>query len=252
MQFFYGSHAHTANSVGFRLYYRTIYDRFHRRMGEVQTWHVSGVVQAATQAALTTALGTLESAYSTDFQDITLKDNSAANTQHVTISANTFSGVQVAHFGYGKGSWDMQTEYGVGNANKRTFEAILTADTRTGGGSSLYAYREKVTRIGTGGPVLKYMGSLTGVPVLQTLRVYSPVRYIQEGYVIGRGQYLNPPAALTALGHEKYEQRILEDVTPEDIRKNGTTQKQELYRTNYRYVLENTIAGIPYPTTVTL
>ena len=153
MQFIYGSHSHATNSVGLRIYYRTIYDRFHRRMGDVQTWHVAGVVQAATQAALTTALTALEAAYGTDFGDITLKDNTPANTAHVTTSANTFSGVQVAHFGYPKGSWDMQTEYGVGNANKRTFEAILTADFRSGGGGSLYAYREKVTRIGTGGPV---------------------------------------------------------------------------------------------------
>jgi len=252
MQLIYGGYSHVVNSVGFRHYKRTIHDRFHRGIGNVQTWHIAGTLQASTQAALTVLIDALEAAYGTDNQDLTFKDNTPANTSHVIDSSATFSGTNVAHLGYPKGGWDMQTEYGSGSANKRTFEIIVTADTRIGSASTLYAFREKVTRIGTGGPLNKYMGSLTGVPVLQTLRLRTPVRYIQEGYVIGRGQYLIPPPALTALGIERGELRMLQNVSPEEIRNNGTAQKSELFRTNYRYVLENTFVGAPMPSVVTI
>jgi hypothetical protein len=216
-------------------------------MGDIQTWHVAGVKQSTTQAALTTALAALEGAYTPDGQNIVLKDNLGANTRHLVTSANTFSGVKVAHFGYPKGSWDMQTEYGSGNANKRTYEIVLTAEIRTGSASDLYAYREKVTQIGTGGPLQKYMGSLTGTPVLQTLRAEVPIRYVQEGYVIGRGTWLTVPSPLN-FGVEMQEQRVIEVGSPMDVRVNGA----ELFKSSYRYVFERVGATVFSPTLQTL
>ncbi len=237
------AYSHDEDEVGVRIQYRSIFDKFHRRMGQIETWHVVGVKQAASQSALTTALSNLEAAYLIDFGDLTLKDNSNVNSQHLVANANTFSGVQVAHFSYPQGGWDMQTEY----ANKRTYQVILTAETRFGGATELYAYRERIRQVGTGGSLRRYMGSLTGTPVLQTLRVFTPIRYIQEGYVIGRGTTLTAPTPL-ALGNEMFEQRIIEVGTPMDIRVGGA----ELYKTSYRYVMENTSTGTITPSTNTI
>jgi len=230
------SYSHDDDEVAIRLHYRSIFDTFHRRMGEIQTWQIFGVKQAANQSALTTALNSLENAYRYDFGDVTFKDNSAADTTHSVLNGTTFSGVQVAHFSYPQPPvWDMQTEY----HNKRTFQIVLTAEKRWGPANAVYGYRERIRQIGTGGPLRRNMGSLAGSPVLQTLRQITPIRYIQEGYVIGRGVTLSAPSPLP-LGDEMYEQRVIEVNSPKDIRVQG----RELYMTTYRYVFETVLPSV--------
>jgi len=233
------AYEHDENEVGFRLEYRSIFDTFHRRMGQISTWHIVGVKQAASQSALTSALNALEAAYLVDFGNITLKDNAGLNTTHLEVNSNSFSGVQVAHFGYPGGPWNMNTEYGSGGACKRTFYIVMTSEVRFGAAGSVYAFRERVRQIGTGGPKRRYMGSFTGVPELQTLRSQTPIRFAQEGFVIGRGVAVAAPSPITALGNEFVDERVVEVGTPMDIRVNGS----DLYRTDYRYVFEATSAS---------
>lgn len=242
------SYAHDSNEVGIRLQYRSIFDTFHRRMGDIQTWYVIGVKQATSQANLTTALANLEAAYTLDYGNITLKDNSGADSRHTVVSSNTFSGVQVAHFGYPSGSWSMNTEYGSGNACKRTYQVILTAEIRTGAADALYAYREQIQQIGTGGKQYRHMGSLTGNPILQTLKQKTVIRYIQEGFVIGRGIQLSAPSPL-ALGTELVDRRVIRVTSPKDVRANGNA---ELYQTSYRYEFEHTLGSPMVPNTYTI
>lgn len=230
---------HDENEVGFRLEYRSIFDTFHRRMGQVSTWHIVGVKQAASQAALTTALASLESAYLVDFGNIVLKDNAGTNTAHTEINSSSFSGVQIAHFGYPGGPWNMNTEYGAGGACKRTFYIVATSEVRFGSAGELYAFRERVRQIGTGGTKRRYMGSLTGTPELQNLQLSTPIRFVQEGFVIGRGVAVAAPSPITALGNEFSDLRVVEVGTPMDIRVNG----DDLYRTDYRYTFEATSAS---------
>ncbi len=65
--------------------------RFNRRMGEIQTWEIIGAKLAATKSALTTALGTLESAYANDYRDLTLfLDDGITPTVHSLTNGSTF------------------------------------------------------------------------------------------------------------------------------------------------------------------
>lgn len=243
MKLAYGAYNHEEDEVGIVIQYRSIWDLFHRRMGQIETWNIVGVKQAASQAALTAALVLLEDAYLADFKNVTLFDNDGVATKHKIISGDKFGGVQVAHYGYPKGPWDMHTEYGSGGDCKRVFHIVLTAETRFGPTEALYGFKERVTQYGTGGAIQKYMGSLTGTPVLQTIRASTPIRFVQEGYVIGRGEKPTAPTPLTALGTEMLEQRMVSEETPKDIRYvNGP----ELFQVNYRYVMERVTAPGAY------
>jgi len=244
MRFSYGGYNHEEDEVGFTISYRTIYDKFQRRMAQMQTWNIVGIKQAASQSLLNSQLESLEAAYLLDYQDITLNDNSGAATLHGVQNTDTFSGIIVHDFGYPKGPWDMQTEFGAGGNCKRVFQIVLRAETRFGDteNGDLYAFRERVTKIGTGGSKRRYMPSLVGTPILQTLRAITPIRYVQEGYIISRFIELTVPNPLS-IGNEMFDQRVITRSTPQDIRPDD---KVDMWRTDYRYVFEDVIAQEPF------
>lgn len=232
MIFKYGAYSHDINECGLRWITRSIFDKFNRVAGDVTTVIIGGVKQANSVANLTTALGNLETAYQVQGGNFGVYlDDGTTVTRHAKDNSATFGGIRVAGFEYpsNPSPFTQHTEY----LNKRTYVAILTWAQRYGPSDALYAYRERITFIGTGGAKWAYIGSLTGTPVLQTLRQQTPVTVIQEGYVIGRGTRLAAPSAL-ALGTEHLDQRRITESSPEDVRVGAS----ELFRTDYRYIFE--------------
>ncbi len=188
----WGAYAHDNNEVGVRIRNRAIFDTFNRRMGEIQTWEIIGAKLAATKSALTTALGTLESAYANDYRDLTLfLDDGITPTVHSLTNGSTFGGTKVTGFGYLSGPWKMGVEY----ANRRTYYAFVQGERRTGTGQ--YAWRERLRIKGTGGAKFRYMPRLTGAPIPQTLQTATTFFYIQEGTAIGRNAYIAAPGHCT-------------------------------------------------------
>ncbi|MCP4166509.1 MAG: hypothetical protein GY759_11525 [Chloroflexi bacterium] len=229
----WGDHAHAQDEVGIKIEYKTIFDKFDRRIGDIQEWHIVGAVVSTTQAGLTTALSTLESAYSNDYRDLVmyLNDGTTA-TRHKLSNSDTFGGTHVAFFGYIEGPWKMQLEY----ANRRTFYIVIRAEVRTGGGQ--YAWKERLSVRGTGGQKFRYMPSLNAAPELQVLQQSSTYFYIQQGMAIGRQAYIIPPGPLYS-SIEHLEQRKITYETPKEIRVNGS----ELYTTTWQYIMEGTTAA---------
>lgn len=226
----WGAYAHDQDEVGIHIHRRSIFDKFNRRMGDVQDWHIIGAKQASSQAAITTALDSMKSAYDNDYRDLILylNDGSTA-THHSMTSDSTFGGTKVVHFNFPPGPWKMQTEY----ANRRTFHIVVRGETRTGTGQ--YSWKERVSIKGTGGPKFRYMPSLTGAPVSQTLQQQTTFFYVQEGHAVGRETYIVPPGPLyPGIEHQDMREIIYE--TPDDIRVGG----QEMFHTRWKYVMEAT------------
>jgi hypothetical protein len=229
----WGNHAHAQDEVGIKIEYKSIFDKFNRRIGDVQEWHIIGAVHAASQAALTTALTTLETAYRSDYKDLVmyLNDGTTA-TKHKLTNDSAFGGTQVAFFGYIEGPWKMQLEY----ANRRTFYIVIRAEIRTGSGQ--YAWKDQLSVRGTGGQKFRYMPSMNADPHLQVLQQSTTYFYLQQGMAIGRHSYITPPGPFyPSIEHQ--EQRRIKYDSPKDVRING----QELYTTSWQYVMEGTTAA---------
>ena len=229
----WGKHAHSQDEVGIKIEYKSIFDKFDRRIGDIQEWHIIGAVIGTSQANLTTLLAALESAYSSDYLDLTMfLNDGTTSTQHRLKNSDTFGGTHVAFFGYIEGPWKMQLEY----ANRRTFYIVIRAEIRTGGGN--YAWKERMSVKGTGGQKFRYMPSLNASPELQVLQQSSTYFYVQQGVAIGRHGHVVPPGPLVP-SIEHLEQRKITYDTPKEIRVNDS----ELYTTTWQYVMEGTTAA---------
>lgn len=228
----WGGHRHAQDEVGVKIEYRSLFDKFGRRMGEVQEWHILGAVCADSQAALTSAIAGLEAAYLADYQNLTLYLNDGTTpTAHQLINTDTFGGTHVAFFGYIEGPWKMQLEY----ANRRTFYIVVRAEKRWGTG--LYAWKERLTIKGTGAAKFRYMPSMNAAPVSQTLQQSTTFFYVQQGMGIGRQASAVVPGPLFP-GIEHAEQRRIAYDSPTDIVVNG----EEMFMTTWQYVMEATAA----------
>ena len=226
----WGSYSHASNEVGIRITKRSIFDTFHRRMGEVEDWHIIGAIHANSQSALTGALYGLEAAYDTSNQNLILSLSSGGATKHQMMTLDYFGGTNCTGFGYIDGPWKMRCEY----ANRRTFWASIRGEKRVGTGQ--YAWKESVTIKGTGGQKWRYMPRLIGVPLAQTLQTDTPFYYVQEGMAIGRETYIAPPGPLYP-GIEHEEMREIRYFTPKDMR---IENRNEMFTTTWRYFMEAT------------
>jgi len=227
----WGSHNHEQDEVGVKIHYRSVFDKFGRRIGDVQEWHILGAVIGTSQSNLTSKLQTLEEAYQTDYQNLGLylNDGSTA-TRHTVDNADTFGGTHVVYFGYVEGPWKMQLEY----ANRRTFYIVIRAEIRVQP-DTLYAWKERLTIKGTGGKKFRYMPSMNAAPEPQDLMQSTTWFYVQQGMAIRRKSYpLQPGPIFPVIEHQ--EQRRIAYDTPKEIRVNGN----ELYMITWQYVMEAT------------
>ena len=229
----WGTYAHAQDEVGIRITVRSIFDTFNRHMGQIQDWHILGAIHRDSQAELTTALIALETAYNTTHKDLVLYlADGTTQTRHKMINSAQFGGNVLTGFGYIDGPWKMRCEY----ANRRTFWATIRGEQRFGSGQ--YAWRERLSIKGTGGPKFRYMPQLVGPPEAQVLQTQTPFFYVQEGMAIGRKAYISPPGPLFP-SIEHLEMREISYDTPRDMR---WGLKNEMFTSRWRYVMEATNA----------
>ncbi len=245
----WGSYPHDQNSVGVRIRKRGMFDQYGRKIGQTEEWHIVGNIKATSQSEVTTKCDAIEAAYNsgiaTDYKDLILYlDDGTTPTTHGIIAANTFGGTHVVDFGWISGPWKMRTEY----ANKRSFYAIVRAETRYTAAS--FSYRERLQRLGTGASRWTMMYSLNASPIPQNLNAATSVKFVQQGVAVGRSAYPTPPAALYPASVHGELTRI-EYLTPEDLRfgnTSGTVQntQQEKFGVKWMYVMEqNSYATFP-------
>src|SRR4051812_10427001 len=96
MIFKYGSYTHDAAELTLTIRREPVFCQGNFESAYKESWQGKGFLQAADQAALTTAINALQAAYATHGQNATLylADGTTA-TSHALVSANSYTGVRV-------------------------------------------------------------------------------------------------------------------------------------------------------------
>lgn len=241
MKLTYGSYEHDDNEVSFTISKQSQYNNFQQARGHRATWVITGVKQAASVSALTTALSQLESAYGTDGGDLIFYDNSNSETAHSIRNSDTFGGVRIKEFRYLDGNnrvWGSGAEY----VNIRTYRIVVEADVLVR--LDMLAYSETVMTVG-GGPQRIWVPSATGLPQEQLIRRFTPYKAVQIGLAVGDITY--PPAASPIWPEPYYQQDKTQGKlhTPRFVQ-GGMTD----YKIEWSYHFESDIPLVGSPTII--
>jgi len=191
----------------------------------VERWDVRGFLQAATQAAVTTALVALEAAYAVDGGNLVLYLNDGTTeSAHKITSASTIGGTRVTRpisYPQGRGA-----EYTTWRSYDLTVEGVLPIAS----GTTILSYQAGIQRAG-GGPRFVYLQTLTGLPQYQQTAQSTPYRLVQTG---GSRGYTTYPTADSPLypANEHQDQRQVSQST-------GGDGQFTTYETTWQYVFES-------------
>lgn len=233
----WGAYSHDNNELTFKLRKTPIYSDIGVRRGIRETWTITGWKQAANQAALTTALGALETAYATGGKDLIFYlDDGTTATQHGITNSATTGGTKVRSLRYLDSKRD---EY----IFRRTYQIVVEADIFAPTTETV-SYTESLRQIGTGGPRFVYLPSITGSPQFQITQLFTPYVTIQSGHAVGETTWPTPPAPLFPT-YEHVDKRVLDAHTPRYD--NGDALE---YRISWRYVFESALALTGNPTSL--
>lgn len=226
----YGSHAHSNNECEIRIDRFSQFDDAGRRVKETERWTIIGFLQAASQAAITTAINSLKTAYSVDGRDLILYlDDGTTETSHSLKNSQAFGSTRVVkapHFPEGRGA-----EY----ATFRSYQIEVEADFRVSG-IGLLSFNESVRVLGTGGDLWVYKMALTGPPQRQTLAQQTTATIVQSGTAVGELGYPAFPGPLMP-AHEHLERREITRQNPRRVGQVGNIDYTE-WPVSWSYTFE--------------
>jgi len=163
-----------------------------------EKWTIDGRLQiadqgtaAANQAAMTTAITALKTAYNTNGRDLGFYDDSGNLTAHYITSKSATGGVRIVQppsFVEGRGA-----EY----STFRTYQIGIEAEFGflIPGGSKLTSWSESV-RFWGGGPKVTFLSCLTGPPQKQLVNQMTTFKASQTGRATALGIYQQAPGPL--------------------------------------------------------
>lgn len=201
--------------------------------GFTHTYKLRGVLQAASQAALTTAINALEQAYAYGGYDAGMYlDDGVTLTSHYLTNSLTAGGVKCLDISYPNGPAEYTTY--------RTYEITLQADFPIGT-NALRDFNETVSFEGNGGPRKVLIETLDGYVVEQIVSQRTAYRAVQSGSMQSYGGYPNPPAPIWP-GAELVDQRRISPISPQVEGKSRT-----IYGAQWQYVFQSAypLAGLP-------
>ncbi|MGQ0637324.1 MAG: hypothetical protein ACT4QC_22175 [Planctomycetaceae bacterium] len=207
MFFRYGSYTHDQNECAIAIGKRAIFSPRGIRQALRETWHVTGIKHAASQAELTAALAAMRAAYSVNGLDAGLYlDDGATLTDHALFSSATLGGVRVVALDFPEGAG---AEYSTFRTYRLTLEADFP-DTAV----NLLEYDESLSFEGTGGPRRVFLDVLEGLPQEQIGTQRTTYRAVQEGRAVGYAAYPTPPPPVWP-GAELFDRRRIVLRVPE-------------------------------------
>jgi hypothetical protein len=232
----YGAYAHAGNEVQITISRRANIEPNGLRSTFVETWHIRGVLQAASQAALTAALGALEAAYAVDGNTLAFfEDDGTTETAHKLDSATAIGGVRVvAGPSYPAGSG---AEYSTFRTYTVTVEAEYPLDDEI---EQPVAWTETLL-FGGGGPRFVMLHTLTGTPVKQEVAENTPYWCLQTGSARGLLSYPAPPEPLFP-GDEHVDRRRIAFRTPEILE---GVPKDFVVEWSYSFEATGALVGMP-------
>ncbi|OHB81789.1 MAG: hypothetical protein A2W31_06590 [Planctomycetes bacterium RBG_16_64_10] len=235
----YGSHAHDSGECAVQWSADPIITNG-TRTGVKYIVDVRGRLHGDTQAALTTAIAALESAYDQDNKDIGLLFSDGTRTAHYLSARSCRGGTRVTRLSYPLGDGGQYSTY---RDYQITVEAEVAAEDDESG---ILEWSETVTQIG-GGRQYGFLETLNGAPQEQILKQQTVYRATQQGEAVGAKKY--PPPAPPIWASRFCNDRS--QVSHTSPRKVGTLKGEEYteYRTSWSYVFESAepLSGLPTP-----
>ena len=203
----YGSYSHSAGEITLTAITR---DAKTGNSGIVESiteqWVLDGRLQiadqgtaAANQAAMTTAISALKTAYSKNGYDLGFYDDAGNLTSHSIKNKDTVFGVRVAHFGFPVGA-------GAEYSTFRSYQIVIEADYLYGG-NKLTSWQESISFVGTGGPTFGLLIPINGILQPQLLTQQSACYAVQNCRATQAGYYPIPGGPIWGAPPEHLEQR---------------------------------------------
>lgn len=228
------NYTHENNEIQIRSIQRQAYYSDRGNLAGIRhTYQLRGVLQAASQAALTTALRALESAYESGPGNCGMYlDDGTTVTAHYLDNRTAAGGVKCLGIVYPEGPGEYTTY--------RTYEITLEADYQEAD-NALRDFSENVTFEGSGGPRKVTIETLDGYVVEQIVSQRTPYRAIQSGSSMYYGAYPSAPAPIWPSA-EMVDQRRITPISPQIEGRNRT-----VYGIQWQYVFQSAtpLAGQP-------
>ena len=239
----YGSYAHASNEAAVSIQRQNTINQGGIVSGYKETWQISGLLMAADQAALLTAISNLKAAYLLQGQDLGLYlDNGTTLTPHALTSRDSSSGVRVVS----GPSFTQSRGYELGTF--RNYEITLEAEFQSTDGNqqNLLTWIETVSFQGDGGPEFLLLKTINGRPQKQQIHEATPYMAFQRGSAIGQFQYLPFPPPIWPEAEHRSQRRI-DRKTPKRSGPIGAPFYTE-FESTWEYVFESERALTGDPT----
>ncbi len=237
MQLIYGSYVHADSEATVQIGRTPVYNDGGQMIGVRERWNVSGFLQAANGAALTTALQQLRLAYAIQGQTIGLFFADGTPTNHILISANCVGGTRVVE-GPSFPQGGPSAEYVENGPTFRTYTLAVEGTVLTHIG--LLAFNETLSFQGTTGPRVVWKQTLNGFPQRQQTTDRTTQKITQAGSAIGQFAYPVVPGPLWP-AYELVEQR---NISPGNPKRTGPVGRPTYveWPVSWRYAFET---GVP-------
>lgn len=217
----YNGFAFTENASSFVRHIRPIVGRTGRRNFVHHQWIIDSRVEGNNTDEVDLATIAMNNCL-VDGGDLVF---SLGTTQNL-ISANTIEGTHVRSLTWTKG-YDGGNGSGAEDVLRRTFRVVIDGLQRVTSDTDVIEYHETVQGIGTGGPRILPVGSLSGPVTAQQTQQYTKCEAIQSGYAIGLGTRPNPSTPIWISGMngvwEYFERRRFGVESPQHIGRNMST-----------------------------
>lgn len=231
----YGTYTHAANECAIVVNKTPRYNEGGHVVSIVERWDIVGFIQAASQAALTTALNSLATAYASNNLDLTLLlDDGVTPTHHQILTASTLGGTRVVvapSFPEGKNA-----EY----STFRSYSLAVEAEIPVSGYASLLILFDETVTFQGGGARFVHLQTLTGNAQKQTVADATPYRATQTGRQVGYASYPTVPSPLWSAS-EMRDQRSISYKSPKRSGTSGSAQYSE-YEVSWQYQFESVTA----------
>ncbi len=188
----YGNHSHPDNEANVIISRTGLVAEDGFVYGYTEQWSITGFLQADTDAELVEAMAALLTAYSFQRQDLTW--SKGGTTMHQLLSADTLTGTRVTvlpHFPNNRNG-----ELTTFRSYACTIEADVVFQAVDPGAPLILKYEQSINTIGSGGPKVGFLPTLTGKPQKQQLTEASTVTIVQSGMAVGLGAYPIPDSPL--------------------------------------------------------
>jgi len=233
----YGSYQHASGETAVVITKQGLFTDTGIARGVRERWDIQGRLQAASPAAVTTALNALAAAYAVQGLDIGFYEDDNTPTSHFIDSSATNGGVRVVSppsFPQGRGA-----EYSTFRTYTLSVEAEWLAADQT-----LLNWRETLRFTG-GGPQFAFLQPITGVPVKQVLRQATTYKATQSGEAVGFQSYPSPPGPIWPTA-EHVQQRQIHYELPRRMGKTGLATLTD-YKISWSYEFESAtpLLGLP-------